>query len=148
MRCWGVSGFRERFAHNFLVGSGVVVSSMTEVAQPPQIPEPAVPAPAPAPAPAKPAEPTPTGLKRKAPPEDGGEAAAPTASVSNTAAVGSMFRRSERGVEYDIIETEDGGYKRRRVGSIGKARQWHYFCVHGTRKERCKICGGSSICTC
>ena len=47
---------------------------------------------------------------------------------------------------YDVVVTEDGGYKRRRVGSVGKARQWHYFCTHGTRKERCKECGGSSIC--
>lgn len=92
--------------------------------------------------PTKPATPA----KRKAEGEPEGSPAASSSAPAGSAAAGAMFRRVERGVEYDIVETEDGGYKRRRVGSVGKARQWHYFCLHGTRKERCKLCGGSSIC--
>ena len=98
----------------------------------------------PAPAPAKAVTPA----KRKAPSAD--ETAAETSPAASASAAASssafMFRRVERGVEYDVVVSEDGGYKRRRVGSVGKARQWHYFCLHGTRKERCKECGGSSIC--
>ena len=98
----------------------------------------------PAPAPAKAATPA----KRKAPPTDEAVAeSSPAGTPSASASSASMFRRVERGVEYDVVVAEDGGYKRRRVGSVGKARQWHYFCPHGTRKERCKECGGSSICT-
>ena len=44
--------------------------------------------------------------------------------------------------EYEEVPLEGGGFKRRRVG----AKNWNYHCEHGTRKESCKECGGSSIC--
>ena len=44
--------------------------------------------------------------------------------------------------EYEKVPLEGGGYKRRRVGS----KKWQRYCEHGTRKERCKECGGSGIC--
>lgn len=44
--------------------------------------------------------------------------------------------------EYELKHLPDGGAKRRRIG----ARQWQYYCVHQRQRNKCKDCGGSSIC--
>ena len=49
---------------------------------------------------------------------------------------------SVKSSEYEEVPLEGGGFKRRRVG----AKHWQRYCEHGTRKQSCKECGGSSIC--
>jgi len=43
---------------------------------------------------------------------------------------------------YEKVMLEDGGFKRRRVG----AKKWRMHCAHGPQRDRCKECGGASIC--
>lgn len=43
---------------------------------------------------------------------------------------------------YEREMMHDGRSKRRPVG----ARQWQYYCIHNTQQNKCKECGGTSIC--
>ena len=47
------------------------------------------------------------------------------------------------GDDYEVVQTKDGGYKRRRIG----LKSWQYMCgPHGKTRGTCVECGGSSIC--
>lgn len=43
---------------------------------------------------------------------------------------------------YEREMMHDGRSKRRPIG----ARQWQYYCIHNTQQNKCKECGGTSIC--
>ena len=49
---------------------------------------------------------------------------------------------AKESVEYEEVPLEDGGYKRRRVGS----KYWQRMCEHGKEKKTCKECGGKGLC--
>jgi len=66
----------------------------------------------------------------------------PPGASSNKRAAGKHGAAAARDGEYEEVPLEGGGFKRRRVG----AKQWQRYCEHGTRKERCKACGGGAMC--
>ena len=71
------------------------------------------------------------------------DAALPTeAGIHALATLAALCAAPAKGGEYEEVPLEGGGYKRRRVG----AKQWQRYCEHGTRKQRCKECGGSALC--
>ena len=43
---------------------------------------------------------------------------------------------------YEKLMLDDGGFKRRKVGT----RDWRRHCLHGRQRSTCKECGGGSIC--
>ena len=46
--------------------------------------------------------------------------------------------------DYEVVQTKDGGYKRRRIGATGS---WTYLCdKHGNIRAKCMECQGGSIC--
>jgi len=47
------------------------------------------------------------------------------------------------GDDYEVVQTKDGGYKRRRIG----LKSWQYMCgPHGKDRKKRVECGGGSIC--